>query len=212
MLIRATRKLRINALLLGLGVLLVTLGFNVLLSVSTLNTLATDMVLSGYRSGAERLARDIERGMRFGKPLASFAGMDEMLAELGQSAAGIKRVTIIDARGSTLYVQPAQDSKADSTLPSGATSQTSEDKDGPQGAIKTADGYRLSISLSYKTPVGHLLVDIDGKPINAATEDFLRLSSLLLAAACLVAGLILAGRLGLLTGQRAVGTSLSGMT
>ena len=83
MLIRATRKLRINALLLGLGVLLVTLGFNVLLSVSTLNTLATDMVLSGYRSGAERLGRDIERGMRFGKPLPSFAGMEEMLAELG---------------------------------------------------------------------------------------------------------------------------------
>lgn len=212
MLIRATRKLRINALLLGLGVLLVTLGFNVLLSVSTLNTLATDMVLSGYRSGAERLARDIERGMRFGKPLASFAGMDEMLAELGQSAAGIRRVTIIDARGSTLYEQPAQDSKADSTLPPGAASQTREGKDGPQGAIKTADGYRLSIPLSNKTPVGQLLVDIDGKPINAATEDFLRLSSLLLAAACLVAGLILAGRLGLLTGQRAVGTSLSGMT
>ena len=212
MLIRATRKLRINALLLGLGVLLVTLGFNVLLSVSTLNTLATDMVLSGYRSGAERLARDIERGMRFGKPLASFAGMDEMLAEQGQSAAGIKRVAIIDAKGSTLYTQPAQGSPAESTLPAGAASQTSEGKDGPQGAIKTADGYRLNIPLSNKTPVGHLLVDIDGKPINAATEDFLRLSSLLLAAACLVAGLILAGRLGLLTGQRAVGTSLSGMT
>lgn len=212
MLIRATRKLRINALLLGLGVLLVTLGFNVLLSVSTLNTLATDMVLSGYRSGAERLARDIERGMRFGKPLASFAGMDEMLAELGQSAAGIKRVAIIDARGSTLYAQPALGSAAESILPAGAAPQASEGKDGPQGAIKTADGYRLSIPLSYKTPVGHLLVDIDGKPINAATEDFLRLSSLLLAAACLVAGLILAGRLGLLTGQRAVGTSLSGMT
>ena len=114
--------------------------------------------------------------MRFGKPLASFAGMDEMLAELGQSAAGIRRVTIIDARGSTLYEQPAQDSKADSTLPPGAASQTREGKDGPQGAIKTADGYRLSIPLSYKTPVGHLLVDIDGKPINAATEDFLRLS------------------------------------
>ena len=211
MLIRATRKLRINALLLGLGVLLVTLGFNVLLSVSTLNTLATDMVLSGYRSGAERLARDIERGMRFGKPLASFAGMDEMLAELGQSAAGIKRVAIVDARGTTLYAQPAQGSAAESMLPAGA-SQTSAGKDGPQGAIKTADGYRLNIPLSYKTPVGHLLVDIDGKPINAATEDFLRLSSLLLAAACLVAGLILAGRLGLLTGQRAVGTSLSGMT
>ena len=211
MLIRATRKLRINALLLGLGVLLVTLGFNVLLSVSTLNTLATDMVLSGYRSGAERLARDIERGMRFGKPLASFAGMDEMLAELGQSAAGIKRVAIVDARGTTLYAQPAQGSAAESMLPAGA-SQTSAGKDVPQGAIKTADGYRLNIPLSYKTPVGHLLVDIDGKPINAATEDFLRLSSLLLAAACLVAGLILAGRLGLLTGQRAVGTSLSGMT
>lgn len=212
MLIRATRKLRINALLLGLGVLLVTLGFNVLLSVSTLNTLATDMVLSGYRSGAERLARDIERGMRFGKPLASFAGMDEMLAELGQRAAGIRRVTIIDANGSTLYAQPAQDSARESALLSGAAHQTGEGKDGPQGAIKTAEGYRLSIPLSNKKPVGHLLVDIDSKPINAATEDFLRLSSLLLAAACLVVGLILAGRLGLLTGQRAVGTSLSGMT
>lgn len=212
MLIRATRKLRINALLLGLGVLLVTLGFNVLLSVSTLNTLATDMVLSGYRSGAERLASDVERGMRFGKPLASFAGMDEMLAELGQSAAAITRVSIIDAKGSTLSVQPAQNAAAESTLPSGAASPTGKGADGPQGAMKTADGYRLSIPLYYKTPVGQLLVDIDGKAINTATADFLRLSSLLLAAACLVAGLILAGRLGLLTGQRAVGTSLSGMT
>ena len=58
MIIRATRKLRINALLLGLGVLLVTLGFNVLLSVSTLNTLATDMVLSGYRFCQQAVARE----------------------------------------------------------------------------------------------------------------------------------------------------------
>ena len=60
--------------------------------------------------------------------------------------------------------------------------------------------------------MGWLVVDIDGKRIDATTDDFLRLSSLLLGAACLVAGLILAGRLGLLTGQRAVGMSLSGMT
>ena len=215
MLIRATRKLRINALLLGLGVLLVTLGFNVLLSVSTLNTLATDMVLSGYRSGAERLARDIERGMRFGKPLASFAGMDEMLAELGQSAAGIKRVAVTDARGSILYVRPTPDAAAEKNPLSTAAataSAASDSADGPQAAQKTVDGYRLTIPLRYKTPVGSLLVEIDGKYINAATEDFLRLSSLLLAAACLVAGLILAGRLGLLTGQRTVDTSLSGMT
>lgn len=216
MLIRATRKLRINALLLGLGVLLVTLGFNVLLSVSTLNSLATDMVLSGYRSGAERLARDIERGMRFGKPLASFAGMEEMLAELGQSAAGMRRVVVADARGHILYAQPAQEAaNAAQPLPDTtieAAIRAAENADGPQASQKITAGYRLTIPLRHKTPVGWLVVDIDGKRIDATTDDFLRLSSLLLGAACLVAGLILAGRLGLLTGQRAVGMSLSGMT
>ena len=216
MLIRATRKLRINALLLGLGVLLVTLGFNVLLSVSTLNSLATDMVLSGYRSGAERLARDIERGMRFGKPLPSFAGMEEMLAELGQSTAGMRRVMIADTKGRVLYAQPAQEA-ANTALPQPdvsieATIQAVTTAETPQTSQKIASGYRLAIPLLYKAPVGWLMVDIDGKRIDAATDDFLRLSSLLLGAACLVAGLILAGRLGLLTGQRAVGMSLSGMT
>ena len=216
MLIRATRKLRINALLLGLGVLLVTLGFNVLLSVSTLNSLATDMVLSGYRSGAERLARDIERGMRFGKPLPSFAGMEEMLAELGQSTAGMRRVVVADTKGRVLYAQPAQEA-ANTALPQPdvsieATIQAVTTAETPQTSQKIASGYRLAIPLLYKAPVGWLVVDIDGKRIDAATDDFLRLSSLLLGAACLVAGLILAGRLGLLTGQRAVGMSLSGMT
>ena len=210
MLIRATRKLRINALLLGLGVLIVTLGFNVLLSVSTLNTLATDMVLSGYRSGAERLARDIERGMRFGKPLSSFAGMEEMLAELEQSTAGIHRVMVADARGLPLYAQPALDHAADAPRQPDAVIPAADAS--PQSVRKTGEGYRLLIPLRHKTPVGWLVVDIDGKRINAATENFLRLSSLLLAAACLVVGLILAGRLGLLTGQQAVGTSLSSMT
>lgn len=216
MLIRATRKLRINALFLGLGVLLVTLGFNVLLSVSTLNSLATDMVLSGYRSGAERLARDIERGMRFGKPLPSFAGMEEMLAELGQSTAGMRRVVVADTKGRVLYAQPAQEA-ANAAQPQPdvsieATIQAVTTAETPQTSQKIASGYRLAIPLLYKAPVGWLVVDIDGKRIDAATDDFLRLSSLLLGAACLVAGLILAGRLGLLTGQRAVGMSLSGMT
>ena len=216
MLIRATRKLRINALLLGLGVLLVTLGFNVLLSVSTLNSLATDMVLSGYRSGAERLARDIERGMRFGKPLPSFAGMEEMLAELGQSTAGMRRVVVADTKGRVLYAQPAQET-ANAAQPQPdvsieATIQAVTTAETPPSSQKIASGYRLAIPLLYKAPVGWLVVDIDGKRIDATTDDFLRLSSLLLGAACLVAGLILAGRLGLLTGQRAVGMSLSGMT
>ena len=93
-----------------------------------------------------------------------------------------------------------------------AAIRTAENADGPQASQKIASGYRLTIPLRYKAPVGWLVVDIDGKRIDATTDDFLRLSSLLLGAACLVAGLILAGRLGLLTGQRAVGMSLSGMT
>ena len=210
MFIRATRKLRVNALLLGLGVLLVTLGFNALLSVSTLNTLATDLILSGYRSGGERLARDIERGMRFGKPLNSYAGMQEMLAELRQTFTGIRRVIITDAEGMPLYAQPEQPQQG--TKPAEIFRPSGKGTGGNNAPQKTAHGYRLTIPLEYRTLVGQVVMDIDPALINAATQDYLRWSSVMLAGACLVVGLILAGRLGLLTATRGEQISLGGMT
>lgn len=209
MLINATRGLRVNALLLGLGVLLATLGFNALLSVSTLNTLATDLILSGYRSGGERLAGDIERGMRFGKPLNSYAGMREMLAELRQTFPGIRRVVVTDAGETPLYALP----EAEHGDPGDATFQREDDREhGGVATQKTAHGYRLTIPLRSRSLAGHVFMDIDPALINAATRDYLRWSALMLAGACLVAGLILAGRLGLLTTARAERIDLGGMT
>jgi MFS family permease len=92
-------------MLLSLGVLILTLGFNLLLSVSTLDSLAADVILSGYRSSGEHFARSVERGMRFGKPLESYAGMGQMLRQMQLGTEGITRMEIVDAGGVVLYAQ-----------------------------------------------------------------------------------------------------------
>jgi len=159
------RKLRLNALLLSLGVLIVSLGFNVLLSSSTLDTLATDLILSGYRSSGERLVQSIERGLRFGKPLGSYAGMDEMLTELRLNTQGIVDVTV------------------------------SEGPDAPQTAARTDAGYHIVLPLRHGAVVGWVAMTIDPRRVDAVTRDFLHWSLVLLAAFCVVAGLILHARL-----------------
>lgn len=99
------RRLRVHMMLLSLGVLILTLGFNLLLSVSTLDSLAADVILSGYRSSGEHFARSVERGMRFGKPLESYAGMGQMLRQMQLGTEGITRMEIVDAGGVVLYAQ-----------------------------------------------------------------------------------------------------------
>ena len=99
------RRLRVHMMLLSLGVLILTLGFNLLLSVSTLDSLAADVILSGYRSSGEHFARSVERGMRFGKPLESYAGMGEMLRQVQLGTRGVTRMEIVDATGAVLYTQ-----------------------------------------------------------------------------------------------------------
>ena len=79
-------RLRLSIGILSVAVLVLTLGFNVLLSVSTLDRLAIESLLSGYRGAGEHLALGIERGLRFGKPLTQYAGMAEMLQDLRDGA------------------------------------------------------------------------------------------------------------------------------
>ncbi|MDR1857776.1 MAG: MFS transporter [Desulfovibrio sp.] len=210
-LIRATRKLRIRALLIGLGVLLLTLGFNALLSISTFHTLASDLVLSGYRSAGERLARDVERGMRFGKPLRTYAGMADMLAELHHDTEGIHRLSVVNPEGRLLYaVPPLAEAETGSVRAPEIPVKDGETFARRQPVREIDDGYRIAVPLHRRGMVGWLIMDVGEDRVDAATEDFLGWSSMLVAGACLLVGLILAGRLGLLTGLRTIGTSLPG--
>ena len=234
--ISAIQRLRVNTMLLSLGVLVLTLGFNVLLSSSTLDSLAADSILSGYRSCGEHLARSIERGMRFGKPLGAYAGMEDMLAELRHGVRGIHSVEVFDARGARLYALPAPDAKDDAGTSAsavregaadleqlsaaGASQGASRSPDSPDSADskdttdsppkprKTPTGYRVLIPLQHNALAGWVAMEIESAQVDAATRSFLRWSGFLVLGACIVVGLILPGWLGLLTGTAEARTRL----
>ena len=209
--IGAIQRLRLNTMLLSLGVLALTLGFNVLLSSSALDALSTDAILSGYRSCGEHFARGVERGLRFGKVLGAYAGMDDMLAELRHGVQGIDSVQIYDAQGELLYAQPGANSAdhagkraadRDSALRAGAEDrkQFSASDEAPHKARKTPTGYRILVPFQHNGLAGWVAMEVTGAQVDAAARDFLRWSGFLMLGTCLAVALILPGWLGLLTG------------
>ena len=96
-------RLRLSIGVPSVVVLVLTLSFNVLLSVSTLDRLAIESLLSGYRGAGEHLALGIVRGLRFGKPLTQYAGMTEMIHDLQDGASGIRAIEVVDAEDELLY-------------------------------------------------------------------------------------------------------------
>ena len=188
--VRSLQKLRLNVMLLSLAVLVIALGFNVLLSFSALDTLATDLLLSGYQGCGERLVQSIERGLRFGKPLSSYAGMAEILAELRHGTEGIDRVAVVDAEGGILYSEPVA---AAASLPAPGTLASGQKID------KIPGGFSIALPLQHHGVAGWVVMQVDGYRIAASTGAFLRWSCLLLAMACIGVGLILAARMGLLS-------------
>lgn len=194
-------------MLLSLGMLVLTLGFGVLLSSSTLDALATESILSGYRSYGEHFARSVERGLRFGKPLSAYAGMESMMDELRHGVQGIGRVEVFDARGTLLYVQPDNQpvqngtmTPAESQAGADDLKQLSGSSGSPSKARKTPTGYRVLIPLQHEPSAGWIALEATGEQVDAATRDFLRWSGVLMLAACIAVGLILSGWLGVLTG------------
>ncbi len=203
----AVFKLRVNIMLLSLGILVLALGFNVLLSVSALDSLATESIISGYHSYGERLAYDIERGLRFGKPLHSYSGMDDMLGGLLNGVEGVNFVEVLNTEGSLLY----------SRYNTGYSKPSSEErqkrffalKPDPDGRAvsqehveKTPTGYLIFIPLEHHGTAGWVALEVAKQQIKASVRSFLHWLFLLLAAACLIAGLILTGWLALFTSTR----------
>ncbi len=78
-------KLRLigkNRLILSALLLLVlSLGFNVMLSLTSLEKLYIESLVSKYSVIGKDLQRNIEKSLRFGKPIHKFLGMDDILNE-----------------------------------------------------------------------------------------------------------------------------------
>ena len=198
-----TGKLRITTLFLSLAVLVLTLSFNVLLSVSNLDSQAVESIISGYRSSAENLGTSIERGIRFGKPLNAYAGMGEMLREMLAGDKGIRLVEIIDADGNILYSQ--DDAVEHDSKPANRTPQADNDyiahieSGNEKGHWETPTGYRFLVPLTPRELAGWIAIEVDQKRVEAATHDFMRWSSILLLATCLAVGMALTGWLSSFT-------------
>jgi len=208
-------RLRVSIVVLSVAVLVLTLGFNVLLSVSTLDRLAIESLLSGYRGAGEHLALGIERGLRFGKPLTQYAGMMEMLQDLRDGATGISAVEVVDAEGGVLYA--AQDNPSPQTS---AGHVVAPEVDGDRASRQVFDikalgmdaverehafwvgpqSYRIMIALHHKGVAGGVALEIAAKEAQAATTGFVRWAMALLAAVCVGVCAILAAWIGLLTG------------
>lgn len=209
-------RLRLSIGILSVAVLVLTLGFNVLLSVSTLDRLAIESLLSGYRGAGEHLALGIERGLRFGKPLTQYAGMTEMLQDLQDGAPGIRAIEVVDAGGEVLYaVQDGPPARASSER-NGARQTLDDDRSARRAfdlkALAEDDAgretlfwagpqvYRIVIPLQHNGIVGGVALEIDAAQVEASTTGFVRWAMALLAAACVGVCVILAAWIGLLTG------------
>jgi len=209
-------RLRLSIGVLSVAVLLLTLGFNVLLSVSTLDRLAIESLLSGYRGAGEHLALGIERGLRFGKPLKQYAGMTEMLQDLHDGVAGIRAIEVMDAGGEVLYaVHGGLAAQAGSARNGGKQTLDGDrsarrafdlkalaESDASREKLFWADpqSYRIVIALQHNGIVGGVALEIDATQVEASTTGFVRWAMALLAAACVGVCVILAAWIGLLTG------------
>ena len=85
-----------------LGVLLLAQALIGALSLSALNRLAADTVADRAEVAAQRIVGNIQNGLRLGKPLGQFFGMDDVLRDGMANVSGARGVTVVLADGRVL--------------------------------------------------------------------------------------------------------------
>ncbi len=233
-------RLRFAVVALALLVLGLALSFNALLSISTLDRMVIQSVLSGYQGAGEHLALGIERGLRFGKPLDQYAGMVERMQGVQDRLHGVVGVSIVDTEGQVLYATGRVVGQGREAALSGVSDRRaqfdrqtlSQHVHGLHSAepaqlaqlaqegmvfMEAAGAYHVVIPLHFDAPgtrastgqaagghagmavVGGVGLDVSRDVVDAATRGFVRWIMLLLVAACVLAGMLLAAWIGLLT-------------
>lgn len=74
-----SRKFKLN--IAALFLLLLAMGFNALLSMSSLEKLYIESIVSKYQVIGKDLQRNIQKGLRFGKSMTKYVGIDRMLED-----------------------------------------------------------------------------------------------------------------------------------
>lgn len=98
----ALRKLNRTSILLGsLFLLLVALAASALLSFAALERAQVELLSEEYTLAGRETAAEIEYGLRFGRPLAQFIGLEDILEDL-RGMPGVTAVGVADRQGAPL--------------------------------------------------------------------------------------------------------------
>jgi hypothetical protein len=84
-------------------ILLSTLLLNSILSISSFEKIYTRSLIATLETASTNLVQSIERGVRLGKPLAAFEGMDGMLATFLVNNPNLNGIAVTDHTGQLLY-------------------------------------------------------------------------------------------------------------
>ncbi len=96
-------KFQIKAIIIILGILVVTLILNSILSLASFEQFYTGSLISTYGLAGKNLKRYVEQSLRFGKPLESFEGMEDLLGKVAQDNPEISGVGVGTPQGEILY-------------------------------------------------------------------------------------------------------------
>ncbi len=86
-----------------MAILLSTLLLNSILSISSFEKIYTKSLIAALETASTNLVQSIERGVRLGKPLAAFEGMDDMLATFLVNNPNLNGIAVTDRTGQLLY-------------------------------------------------------------------------------------------------------------
>lgn len=75
------QSMKLRLIISAIMLLVLALGFNALLSLNSLEKLYIESIASQYSALGKDLQRNIEKALRFGKPIERFIGMEKLLTE-----------------------------------------------------------------------------------------------------------------------------------
>jgi HAMP domain-containing protein len=96
-------KFHAQTTLVALAILCATLLLSSFLSIAAFEKIYAAALISTYEMAAKSLQQKIETGLKFGKPLGRFTGMDRLLAEMLELSPEITSAGVADRDGWVLY-------------------------------------------------------------------------------------------------------------
>jgi uncharacterized membrane protein YciS (DUF1049 family) len=96
-------RFQTKIILASLTILVLTLGLNSLLSISSFGNVYEKSLISTYEAGGKNLKRKIEQSLQFGKPLDNFQGMEKLLEDFISQNQNILFSGITDNSNKIIY-------------------------------------------------------------------------------------------------------------